>query len=913
MRPNATVLPGLFTASLLFAPAAWAQDDGPAAEEPAPAEESTDESADEPADEPSDAGDELPIIKGPEILEYVEAPWPEGTEDSEGAVVTVLIELDEQGEVSNIEVTEPAGQGFDEAAVDAILGMTFAPAETEEGPVPVVFEFTYRFELVPEEPEEEAPAPVNLEGRIREMGTRNPIAGAKVVVVGTDLVGETDADGQFQIRGAPLGETTVRLLSQDHVTVEKTFDVVEGEVSILDLWLRSTSYRDNEVVGVYERKREEVTRRTISIEEIRRIPGTFGDPIKVVQTLPGAARSPFGTGLLVIRGSNPEDSGVYVDGVRIPLVYHLTGTTSVLSPEIVESVDYLPGGYGVQYGRSMGGVVDVTTKREFSEQGRLVWGTDILDSQLYFEGQLGKNFGKKKENRVEDTGPKHQIAIGARRSYVDLFIPIFTAGQQFRIQPFYTDYQAKYIAPTSDDQHLSVFFYGFEDILKVSTPDDFAQGPDADTQGALQTKYASQRLLLTYENEISDKLTLATTPSLGYDYTNFGLGDAFTLLNRQVVGQLRAEARYKPVPGIEIIPGIDFIGGTYYFDFRSAINFEAASDPLAEREPVGFDGRGSFWSPDVFLKSNLRPFGDSDRWLITPGVRFNSYTLFQGGEIQNGASNSSSTWQVDPRIATRFEIVPGNTIKAATGLYQQPPQPQEAIGIGQVSGVGYERAWNSSIGFEQQLSPAIKWDIDLFYRRFDNLIVFNEAFTGSGSDAFVNNGDGRAYGMELIARHEPVGRFFGWVSYTLSRAERRDGPDEDVYLFDFDQTHILSAQAGYDLPYDIGVSAQFQYVTGNPDTPFNAGIYDADTDFYTGFSTGGRNTERLPDFFQTSFRVDRLWTFKSWQLETYIDLLNTVRGVNPEFRLYNYDFSDSAFIRGLPFIPNIGLEAKFWL
>ena len=171
----------------------------------------------------------------------------------------------------------------------------------------------------------------------------------------------------------------------------------------------------------------------------------------------------------------------------------------------------------------------------------------------------------------------------------------------------------------------------------------------------------------------------------------------------------------------------------------------------------------------------------------------------------------------------------------------------------------------------------------------------------------------RAYGMELILRHQKNNRFFGWVSYTLSRSERKRLPTSDWYPFEYDQTHILSAQAVYDLPYDFGLSAQIQYVTGNPTTPLNAGIYDVDNAAYNGFQIGGYNGERLPAFFQTSFRVDKLWTFKRWQLETYVDLLNMVRGVNPEFRVYNYDFTESAFVRGLPFIPNLGLEARIFL
>jgi hypothetical protein len=175
-----------------------------------------------------------------------------------------------------------------------------------------------------------------------------------------------------------------------------------------------------------------------------------------------------------------------------------------------------------------------------------------------------------------------------------------------------------------------------------------------------------------------------------------------------------------------------------------------------------------------------------------------------------------------------------------------------------------------------------------------------------------------------MARHDPVGRLFGWVSYTLSHASRLDPyaceatePEDRLLgtggcwtLFDFDQTHIFSAQAGYDLPFDLGVSLQVQYVTGNPSSEYDTGIYDVDSDTYNPFQVGANNGERLPPYFQTSVRIDKLWTLRKWQLDTYVDLLNAVRGVNPEFTVYNYDYTQSAYVRGLPFIPNVGIEAR---
>ena len=181
--------------------------------------------------------------------------------------------------------------------------------------------------------------------------------------------------------------------------------------------------------------------------------------------------------------------------------------------------------------------------------------------------------------------------------------------------------------------------------------------------------------------------------------------------------------------------------------------------------------------------------------------------------------------------------------------------------------------------------------------------------------------------MELIVNQAPVNNLFGWISYTLSKSERNNYPNRESdilddetenspssggwYLFDLDKTHILVAVAGYSFPKDFGLSVKFQYVTGNPYTPYSGGIQDLDQDFYIGYSTAEYNSERLPAFISMDLRADKTFTFQRWQLETYVDLINTIRGENPEFLLYNYDYTESTYIRGLPFIPSFGFEADF--
>ena len=73
--------------------------------------------------------------------------------------------------------------------------------------------------------------------------------------------------------------------------------------------------------------------------------------------------------------------------------------------------------------------------------------------------------------------------------------------------------------------------------------------------------------------------------------------------------------------------------------------------------------------------------------------------------------------------------------------------------------------------------------------------------------------------MEGILRKAPTGKFFGWVSYTLSRSERNDYPtkDQDLdvdvvpgspqsgdwYIFDLDQTQYLVKVAGYNFLWTL--------------------------------------------------------------------------------------------------------------
>lgn len=847
-----------------------------------------------PPPAPDAAEEPPPLVKMPALVHFVEAPYPaEAREQGLEAKVLLAIEVDATGAVTNVEVLRPAGHGFDEAAVEAARQLRFSPAEDATGPVPVVIEFEYGFALKPEvaEAPAEAEAPVNLEGTLREMGTRAPLAGFVVRVEPDGLEATTDADGKWSFRGVPAGARTVRVVRPGYDTLEQPVEVAEGEATTAKLWLRNQSYRDEGIVGTYRPETADVSRRTISMEEVKRIPGTFGDPIRVVQNLPGAARSPFGSGLLVIRGSNPEDSGVYIDGIRIPYIYHLGGLESVVNPDLVGAVDYLPGGYGPRYGRSMGGVVDVRTRDEFPERTKVVWSTDLLDSGFLVMGRAGAK-------------DQHGFGVAARRSYVDAVLPLFL-DEGFVVRPRWFDYQAKYAWQGDGPGRFSLLAFGFQDVLFASTPPGSgAQGTDPSTQGDLGTTYSTHRVLLTWELPVSEHWKLRMIPSFGRDFASLVLGNDWRLDQGQWMIEVRGEGVWEPSEHLKVVSGVDFIGG--WADFDVEIPFDPAQfaeiDPLAEREPFVISDTQDGWGPDLYVQGEWRPLAEPEALLVSPGVRFDYITI--PGEFD--------MWALDPRLAAKLRVLPTSHVKGSVGLYHQPPQPYQTYRQDEAFvDLDAERALTTSIGWEQEVGPAIRAEIELFWKEMSDLIVDNPSFDSLDDPFFTNEGTGRAYGLELMVRHEPVGNLFGWVSYTLSRSERQDHPGEEVYPFELDQTHILVALAGYRLPYDFEIGAKGQYVTGNPTTGYALGIYDIDQDGYQGFRATDWNGERLPPYWAVHLRVDKLFTFKAWQLQLYLDLLNVVRGVNPEFEVYNYDYTESTYIRGLPFIPSPGFEARF--
>jgi outer membrane receptor for monomeric catechols len=219
------------------------------------------------------------------------------------------------------------------------------------------------------------------------------------------------------------------------------------------------------------------------------------------------------------------------------------------------------------------------------------------------------------------------------------------------------------------------------------------------------------------------------------------------------------------------------------------------------------------------------------------------------------------------------------------------------------------------LGTEYKPRPWITLDATGFYKAISNLVSRTDAKVVDANGTtrpltYDNNGRGRVFGLELVARHEFTGKFSGWLAYTLSRSTRRDSGATEDRLFDYDQTHILAVLGSYLLPRNWQIGARFRLVSGNPITPVVGAVYNASNDRYDA-TYGKVNSSRLPMFHQLDVRVDKRWIYQRWILNLYLDIQNIYNRANVEDFDYNFNYSKSSPQQGLPILTILGLKAEF--
>lgn len=835
-----------------------------------------------PAPEP----EKKPLITPPKLLRFVEASYPlaEGEKPAEAAVELDVV-IGKDGLVTDASVAKSAGQAFDDAALAAVRQFVFEPARKDWEPVAAKVRYRYVFELKAP-PEEITTGWLSGTVLLAENDSPAGSVGIEILNERNELVRDlvTGTDGRFVATDLEPGKYQVNVLGGEFGDLKVTEDLVAGQVTQVIYRLGATkkkAYQGFGATAVVGGPPREVVKRTIDKEELTRIPGTRGDALRAVELLPGVARPPFGVGLLIIRGSAPGDSEAFIDGTPVPLIYHFGGLTSVYNSYMLEKIDFFPGNFSVRYGRRIGGIVEVTTKDPARDRIHGVAEISIIDTFVTLEAPLGD---------------KVSISGGLRRSFIDLILPaVVPSDVGVRQAPVYIDYQFKLNYYPSKRDRVRISAYGSNDRLELILPQS---GNDPSIRGNTQFASAFYNNQIDWTRNIGDKVQQQLQFNVGPIKLNFQFGPDFLLQGSFIQTYGRGEWRYQITEKVRLTAGLDL-----YTTPVSLVYFGTA-------QPIGAEGAGSQAGSSA---GQQKVFADLNSVVFRPGVYLESglnlgkFTLLiLGLRLDYFSDIQAST--VDPRLTTIFTVAPDMRVKFGVGIFSQAPEFQQSdptIGNPNLDPI---QAVHVGAGWEYDAFPGVRFGVEGFYK-----YLWDRAIPTPNGEApfYVTGGVGRIYGAEFSMHLRPAtGRqYFGYLSYTLSRSERKDGPNQPWRLFDFDQTHILTAAFVYNFPRNWEIGATVRLVSGNPYTPVIGSIYDALNDVYIPID-GRVNTLRNPLYNSLNLRIQKKWIFSGWRLAVFLDVRNAYNRKNQEGIVYNYDYSQKTPLLGLPIIPALGIRGE---
>lgn len=755
----------------------------------------------------------------PVLRSMPEISAPAGVSLPAGASVRLLLTLDETGAVVDVQVLDGLGASIDALVVEAARRMRFEPATREGRPVRARVRFRYRLGPAPTG---DRPSPALGRGPALSPGTA-PEAPER----------PDRRSGSGPRRGRTLAAT--------------------------DRWLEP---------GVTVRGRFEpgaATRESFHAEELTTVPGTFGEPLRVVASMPGVGRTPLGAGFFLVRGASFENTGFIVDGFPILNLYHFGAGPSVLAPNFVSQLDFYPGNYPLAYGRFSAGIVHVRTDQRPPSRPRADFSVDLFRASAY--GAVGFD------------GGRGVIALAGRRSYYDPFLRALAPG----IDLNFGDAQLRLEYSFSERLRLTVFTFASTDTFTVGS-----LGPFIADERRSGLRYSFWRGISRVEIHLPRSVRAEWSGMVGHDHVEvLSPGDRRTevaTLSGNVVGQ-RLAVRLVTAPGMTTSAGIDMLAQAYQ------VTATEGSDTVDPTQLTQLSLAG-------YLEEVLRV----GRFEVTTGLRLD-HVRYQ----------TIDRTLADPRAVARVRLHDRVTAVLGSGVFHQLPNALLMVAGFQLPP---QRAWQNSLGIEVGFGGHFDARVTGFFNYLFDLPDRGSLVPGltprAGSITLPTgsgfSGQGRAYGLEWMLRRRLERGLYGWVTYTLSRSERFT-PEGPVALFNYDQTHVFNLALSWRVSEHWRLGARFQYATGTPTANVTGAIYDADRRAFGAYIVDP--TDRNPPSHQLDLRVDYLFTAGPLRMNAFLDVINVYNNQNGDLGwLYRFDYAERRPMGSLPILPTIGLRGE---
>lgn len=721
-----------------------------------------------------------------------------------------------------------------------------------------------------------------LSGYLRDSLTNEFLIGATVQIENTSIGASSNAYGYYSMT---VNKGKVTLLVNYTGYEQKSFTIEAASNLILDISLKEKITSLNEVVVSSTKKDRKIVSTDMSVEkisakDIKQIPMVLGeaDVIKSIQLLPGVSSPNEGSGGFNVRGGSADQNLILLDEAIVYNPSHLFGFFSVFNADALKDATIYKGGIPSKYGGRLSSVLDIRMREGNNKKFTATGGVGLLSSRVTLEAPIGK---------VHEDGANGSFLLSARRSYADIFLPL-SSDKEIRNNKLYfydLNFRSNYRLSAND----RIFLSGYFGRDKIVVPNGFGN-----SWGNITTTFRWNHLF-------SPKLFMNVSAIYSnYDYEiTFYPGNSFQWNSSLSNVNLKADFDYYAGEKHKIKFGIGSI--LYQFNPGNIKPFGANStiNPTNNKEKRALENY-------AYVQDDYRI---SDRLTLMYGLRISQFAqmanesipIYENGKpvvynpvinnYENGTISSyknygknellNNSFGFEPRLSLNYQVNEVSSIKLGYNrMYQYihllstatSPTPLDIYTptssfikpqVADQIATGYFRNFKDNT-FEFSLEAYYKW----MQNQFD-FIDGASPILNNSPETILLNGNARSYGLEFMVK-KSEGRFTGWISYTLSKAERRtpgiDGGkginNGAYYITNYDKPHNLAVTGNYKISEKWSVSANFIFQSGRPAT------YPESKYSFNGLSIpeySERNAHRLPNY----HRLDIAATLKGKQTKRW--------------------------------------------
>ncbi|MBW0179400.1 TonB-dependent receptor [Sediminibacterium sp.] len=720
-----------------------------------------------------------------------------------------------------------------------------------------------------------------ISGSVKSKNTGEYIIGASVKVLNSNAGTTSNEYGFYSISLAPnsyqivfssLGKSPDTLSIHLVSNIEKNISLLEANYELTSVTVTSSKSSGRSVTG------SQMGIEKISVQEAKNIPVIFGekDLLKTIQLLPGIKTAGEGNSGIFVRGGSTDQNQIILDEANIYNAAHLFGFFSTFNSDAIKDIAVYKGGMPAQYGGRLSSVLDVRMNEGNNQNTSVSGSLGLISAKLNVEGPIQKN--------------KSSFLITGRRTYADVFLQLDEKSKENQLYFYDLNAKLNYELGKKDKLYLSGYFG--KDLLGFNNQ--------------FKTNWGNGTGTFRWNHIFNSRLFLNS--SLIFSNYNYEFKVKNGTNDIRIFSQIRDwNVKQDYQYSINNNNNLRFGWSSIYHIIRPG---EITGNATSSINDNIQDKRYSFENA-VYASNTLKP---SKNLNITIGARLSAFNVMGGGDFFDidDKGNIKDTiayakgavvktyYNLEPRVSLGYMLNANTSIKAAyTRNAQYMHQITNSNGSNPLdkwastSNIIQPQISNQfSVGYYTNiLQNAYEFTAEAYYKEMENVLDYR-----NGADLFLNEtveaqllfGKGRAYGVEFMLKKK-TGKLTGWVSYTLSKSERKiTGINNNKwYNATQDRPHDISIVGIYQISKKWTLSGNFVFYTGNAVT-FPSGKYQVNGQ--TAYYYNSRNADRMPNYHRLDFGATmQLKKTKKWSKELVFGLYNAYGRENA----YAINFKDN--------------------